>query len=79
MTSHNPLPRFFRFTTVRCHRGQPCRTCDRHTLDECRKVVAESEKPIAEISWDNFVTPLELATEKLGRAWGRRQSFELCP
>ena len=39
-------------------------------LAECRTVVAQLEQPIADIHWDNFVTPLENVTEKLGRAWG---------
>jgi oligopeptidase A len=34
------------------------------------KVVAELEAPSANVTWDNFVIPLEDATEKLGRAWG---------
>ncbi|WP_426173844.1 M3 family metallopeptidase [Massilia sp. TWR1-2-2] len=34
------------------------------------KVVAELEAPSANATWDNFVIPLEDATEKLGRAWG---------
>ncbi len=41
-----------------------------HLLAEARATVAELEAPISDICWDNFVTPLELATEKLGRAWG---------
>lgn len=70
MTSHNPLLDFSdlpRFDAIEASHVAPAIDT---LLDECRKVVAESEKPIAEISWDNFVTPLELATEKLGRAWG---------
>lgn len=39
-------------------------------LTECRSVVTQLEQAIPDISWDNFVTPLEIATEKLGRAWG---------
>ena len=39
-------------------------------LAECRTVVSQLEAPIANIDWDNFVTPLETVTEKLGRAWG---------
>jgi len=33
-------------------------------------VVGALEAPSAEVTWDNFVTPLEQATERLGRAWG---------
>jgi oligopeptidase A len=39
-------------------------------LDENRAVVAKLEAPIDAVTWDNFVEPLENATEKLGRAWG---------
>ena len=39
-------------------------------LLECRAVVTQLAQPIANIHWDNFVTPLETVTEKLGRAWG---------
>lgn len=38
-------------------------------LAESRAVVKQLEAPIQDIHWDNFVTPLETATEKLGRAW----------
>ena len=33
-------------------------------------VVTELEAPRADVTWENFVIPLEDATEKLGRAWG---------
>jgi oligopeptidase A len=39
-------------------------------LDENRKMVAQLEAPMQEVSWENFVEPLETTTEKLGRAWG---------
>jgi oligopeptidase A len=39
-------------------------------LDENRAVVARLEAPMDQVTWDNFVDPLENATEKLGRAWG---------
>ncbi len=39
-------------------------------LEQSRAVVAALEAPSAEVSWDNFVAPLENATELLGRAWG---------
>jgi oligopeptidase A len=39
-------------------------------LEENRAVVARLEAPTANVSWENFVEPLENATEKLGRAWG---------
>ncbi|WP_334189903.1 M3 family metallopeptidase [Noviherbaspirillum sp.] len=39
-------------------------------LAESRAVVAQLEAPATEVTWENFVEPLENATEKLGRAWG---------
>jgi oligopeptidase A len=39
-------------------------------LAKSRAVVAQLEAPSAQVTWDNFVTPLENATELLGRAWG---------
>ncbi|UOD31044.1 M3 family metallopeptidase [Massilia violaceinigra] len=33
-------------------------------------VVTELEAPSDDVTWDNFVIPLEEATEQLGRAWG---------
>jgi len=39
-------------------------------LERCRAVVARLEAPLAEVTWENFVEPLEDATEQLGRAWG---------
>ena len=35
-----------------------------------RAVVAQLEAPLDTVTWQNFVTPLENATEQLGRAWG---------
>jgi oligopeptidase A len=39
-------------------------------LDQSRKVVSDLEAPMQQISWNNFVQPLEDVTEQLGRAWG---------
>ncbi|HWU97924.1 MAG TPA: M3 family metallopeptidase [Oxalicibacterium sp.] len=39
-------------------------------LEQCRDVVKELEAQTAQVTWENFVAPLEDATEKLGRAWG---------
>jgi oligopeptidase A len=39
-------------------------------LEKSRAVVAALEAPMAKVTWDNFVEPLENATEQLGRAWG---------
>jgi len=39
-------------------------------LAKCRTLVEQLEAPQEQVSWDNFVAPLENATEFLGRAWG---------
>jgi oligopeptidase A len=39
-------------------------------LDQARTVVKELEEPMTQVTWENFVQPLEDVTEKLGRAWG---------
>jgi oligopeptidase A len=39
-------------------------------LAQTRDVVAALEAPMAEVTWENFVEPMENAAEKLGRAWG---------
>ena len=39
-------------------------------LERCGAVVAQLEAPLAQLTWENFVEPLEDATEQLGRAWG---------
>ncbi|MGZ3183083.1 MAG: M3 family metallopeptidase [Telluria sp.] len=39
-------------------------------IADARAVVKQLEAPSAHVTWDNFVVPLEDATEKLGRAWG---------
>jgi oligopeptidase A len=41
-----------------------------HLLAKNREAVATLEQPADTVTWDNFVTPLENATELLGRAWG---------
>lgn len=39
-------------------------------IKEAADVVARLEAPSDTVTWDNFVVPLEEATERLGRAWG---------
>src|SRR3569832_288181 len=39
-------------------------------LQQARAVVNRHEAPMQQVTWDNFVQPLDDATEKLGRAWG---------
>lgn len=39
-------------------------------LEQCRNVVLDLERLNTQVTWENFVAPLEEVTEKLGRAWG---------
>ncbi|WP_028310361.1 M3 family metallopeptidase [Derxia gummosa] len=39
-------------------------------LADCKATVDQLESPDLPADWDSFVTPLDDATEKLGRAWG---------
>ena len=70
MTTNNPLLDFSglpRFDAIRPeHVGPAIDTL----LRECGAVVEALEAPLEALSWDNFVVPLENATELLGRAWG---------
>lgn len=40
-------------------------------LAECRAAVKQAEAPDTPPEWDAFVTPMEDANERLGRAWGQ--------
>ncbi|UMR30870.1 M3 family metallopeptidase [Massilia sp. MB5] len=42
----------------------------KHLLELNRAAVARLEAPGEQVTWENFVAPLENATEQLGRAWG---------
>lgn len=39
-------------------------------IADASRVVSELEAPATDVTWENFVIPLEDATEKLARAWG---------
>ena len=58
------LPRFDRITPE--HIGEAVT----HLLAENQAMVAHLERPQSQVTWENFVEPLEDATERLGRAWG---------
>ena len=69
-TSNNPLLDFSglpRFDAIRPEHVQPA--IDKLIADAAA-VVARLEQPHDAVTWDNFVVPLEVATEQLGRAWG---------
>ena len=68
-TSTNPLLDFSdlpRFDAVKPEHVTPAISA---LLDENRAVVARLEAPVDKVTWDNFVVPLDDATERLGRAW----------
>ena len=58
------LPRFDQF------RPEHVTPAIEQLIKEAAGVVARLEAPADTVSWDNFVVPLEEATERLGRAWG---------
>ncbi|MBS1169662.1 MAG: family metallopeptidase [Burkholderiaceae bacterium] len=39
-------------------------------LNDAHAVVTRLEAPMAQVTWDDFIVPLEDATERLARAWG---------
>jgi oligopeptidase A len=68
--NQNPLLDFSdlpRFDAIRPEHVTPAIAA---LLDENRAVVARLEAPMEKVSWENFVEPLDDATERLGRAWG---------
>jgi oligopeptidase A len=69
-TTSNPLLDFTgltRFDEVRpAHVTPAIDQLIAHAAD----VVRQLEAPSTDVTWDNFVVPLEEATERLGRAWG---------
>ncbi|MES2261919.1 MAG: M3 family metallopeptidase [Pseudomonadota bacterium] len=68
--ANNPLLDFSglpRFDAIRAEHVTPAID---HLLERNRAMVAQLEAPVEQVSWDNFVAPLENATEFLGRAWG---------
>jgi oligopeptidase A len=69
-TNLNPLLDFSdlpRFDAIKPEHVTPAVTA---LLEENRAVVARLEAPMNEVTWDNFVEPLENSTERLSRAWG---------
>lgn len=69
-TSSNPLLDFSglpRFDAITPEHVSPAID---QLIASASKVVADLEAPAADVTWENFVIPLEDATEKLARAWG---------
>jgi oligopeptidase A len=70
MTTDNPLLDFSglpRFDAIKPEHVTPAID---ELLTKNREVVKQLEAPADTVTWENFVTPLENATELLGRAWG---------
>jgi oligopeptidase A len=70
METSNPLLEFsglFRFDQFKPEYVTPA---IEQLIADARAVVQQLEAPMDSVSWDNFVVPLEEATERLGRAWG---------
>lgn len=68
--STNPLLDFSglpRFDLIRPEHVTPAID---HLIAHAREVVTQLEAPLDTVTWDNFVVPLEEATEQFGRAWG---------
>ncbi len=69
MTIASPLLDFSdlpRFSEIRAEQVTPAMTS---LLEENRAVVQQLCEDQSAVTWENFVEPLENATEKLGRAW----------
>jgi oligopeptidase A len=70
METSNPLLDFsglFRFDGFKPEYVTPA---IEQLIAHAQTVVEQLEAPMDSVSWDNFVVPLEEATERLGRAWG---------
>ena len=70
MTDQNPLLDFSglpRFDAIKPEHVPPAID---ELLAKSRAMVEQLEAPSEQVTWDTFVTPLENATELLGRAWG---------
>ncbi|MET3132480.1 oligopeptidase A [Oxalobacteraceae bacterium GrIS 1.11] len=70
MTIHNPLLDFSGLPRFDAIKPEHVTAAIDSLLGDSAAVVAQLEAPMAQVRWDNFVAPLENATELLGRAWG---------
>ncbi|UVW28020.1 M3 family metallopeptidase [Massilia sp. H6] len=66
----NPLLEFSGLTRFDAVKPEHVTPAIDQLIKEAAEVVARLEAPVATVSWDSFVVPLEEATERLGRAWG---------
>jgi oligopeptidase A len=69
-TTSNPLLDFSGLTRFDLVRPEHVTPAVDQLIEQAAAVVTQLEAPLADVTWDNFVVPLEEATERLGRAWG---------
>ena len=67
--ANNPLLDFSGYAQFEAIKAEHVTPALDKLLADADRLVKELEAPMAEVTWDNFVEPLESATEKLGRAW----------
>ena len=70
MTTTNPLLDFSGLAHFDSIKPEHVTPAIASLLEQARAVVTQLEAPQTEVTWENFVEPLENVTEKLGRAWG---------
>jgi len=69
-TSTNPLLDFSGLTRFDAVRPEHVAPAIDQLIEQAAAVVTNLEAPLDQVTWDNFVVPLEEASERLGRAWG---------
>jgi oligopeptidase A len=69
-TTSNPLLDFSGLTRFDLIEPRHVTPAIEQLIAHASDVVKQLEAPMDKVSWDNFVVPLEEATERLGRAWG---------
>jgi oligopeptidase A len=69
-TDTNPLLDFSGLTRFDLIRPAHVTPAIEQLIEHAAQVVSQLEAPSDDVTWDNFVLPLEEATERLGRAWG---------
>jgi oligopeptidase A len=69
-STSNPLLDFSGLTRFDLVRPEHVTPAIDQLIEHAAAVVKELEAPADSVTWDNFVVPLEEATERLGRAWG---------
>ena len=70
MTTPNPLLDFSSLTRFDEVRPEHVTPAIDELIAQAAAVVKNLEAPNDSVTWDNFVIPLEEASERLGRAWG---------